>query len=100
MDLNLEICDNQLNECRPKTLEGIQRTLMMTFYWLLGDFDVETDIEKSSLYIFLYIIFLANLFFMNLIMLNFLIAIMSDTFQNINSLGEELYYLEKGDQIR
>jgi len=70
---------------------------MTTFYWMLGDFDVEKDIERSDIKVFLYIIFMINLFFMNIIMLNFLIAIMSDTFQNINSLGEELYYLEKGD---
>ena len=38
---DLEVCDNQLFECKPNTIYAIFNSLTMTHLWAMGDFNVE-----------------------------------------------------------
>lgn len=67
-------------DCRPTTGVAIFKTVLMTYFWLMGKFNLEEQVENTELNWFLYIFFIGNMFFMNIIMLNFLLAIIADTF--------------------
>ena len=54
---DLDICENEMYYCRPKTGTAIVKTTLMTFFWLMGEFNLKREIENNELNWFLYFFF-------------------------------------------
>lgn len=73
--------------------------MLMIFAMALGDFDIDFFYESKSEWILVFL-FVMYMILMHIILINLLIAIMSNTYSQIQAKEELSFYIGRGKLIR